>query len=63
MLGPKIKVDRELYDRLRQVAGEKGYASVDEFVKDVLEKAASPADEAADEELARKQLQGLGYLE
>ena len=63
MFGGKVKVERELYDRLKTVAEQKGYASVDEFVKDVLEKAASGADEETDEELARKQLQGLGYLE
>ena len=63
MFGMKVKVDKDLYERLKAVAGQKGYASVEEFIKDVLEKAASPADEETDEELARKQLQGLGYLE
>lgn len=63
MFGAKVKVEKDLYERLKAVAEQKGYASVEEFIKDVLEKAASAADEATDEELARKQLQGLGYLE
>jgi metal-responsive CopG/Arc/MetJ family transcriptional regulator len=63
MFGAKIKVDKELYERLKEVAGQKGYASVEEFIRDVLEKAAASAEDETDEELARKQLQGLGYLD
>ena len=63
MFGAKVKLEKDLYERLKTVAEQKGYATAEEFIKDVLEKAASGADEATDEELARKQLQGLGYLE
>jgi hypothetical protein len=63
MLGNRIRIARDLYERLKDAAEQRGYASVGEFVNDILEKAAASAEEETDEELARKQLQGLGYLE
>ena len=63
MFGTRIKVDKDLYDRLKTASAKRGYASVEELIRDVLEKAAAPEDQDTDEELARKQLQGLGYLE
>ena len=63
MFGPKIKLDRDLYARLQAIAEEEGHASVDEYIMHVLEQAAAKHQDQADEEAARKQLQGLGYLE
>ena len=63
MFGPKIKLDRELYARLQSMAEEEGHSSVDELVVHILEQASSKHGEETDEETARKQLQGLGYLE
>ena len=60
----KIRISKELFERLRICSGKSGYAGVEEFITHVLEKAAAeiePAD--ADEEAVRKRLQGLGYLE
>ena len=38
MFGPKIKIEKELFERLKTVAKLSGYSSVDEFVMHVLEK-------------------------
>jgi predicted CopG family antitoxin len=63
MFEPKIKIDRELYERLKKTAAQAGYSSVDEFVTHLLEKAAADAERAQGKEEVRKRLQGLGYLE
>lgn len=64
MFEPKVKLSKDLYDRLRARAEEKGYASTDEFILHVLEQVAKPHDSGpADDELIAKQLKGLGYLD
>ncbi len=63
MFEPKIKLDRNLYERLQKTAELAGYSSVDEFVIHLLEKAASDAERAQGKEEVRKRLQGLGYIE
>ena len=63
MFGTRIKVERELYERLKNTAVSLGYSTVDEFVTHLLEKAVSDAEEAESEEAIRKRLQGLGYIE
>ena len=62
MLGSKIKLEKELYDRIKRYAEIAGYSSVDEFVTHVLEKELSSVDDSADEDEVKKRLQGLGYL-
>lgn len=60
----KIKMDKELFDQVKEYAEEAGYASTDEFVTHLLEKlvtAKSEKDKETDEDLIKK-LQGLGYL-
>ena len=63
MFEPKIRLDRDLYARLKSVAAQAGYSSVDEFVVHLLEKAAADAERAQGKEEIRKRLQGLGYIE
>ena len=63
MFEPKIKLDRDLYQRVKQTAERAGYSSVDEFVVHLLEKAASDAERAQGKDEVRKRLQGLGYIE
>ena len=63
MFGPKIKVDRDLYDRLARCAETAGYSSTGEFVRHTLEKAAAALEAAGSEEEIKKRLQGLGYLD
>jgi len=61
--GPKIKLDKDLYDRAETVSKAAGYASVQEFVQHVLERELDKLDQGgADEEEIRKRMQGLGYI-
>ena len=63
MLSPKIKVDRDFYERLLRAAQHAGYSTTEEFVRHVLEReVARLEDHEADQEV-EKQLRGLGYLE
>ena len=63
MFGPKIKIERELYQRLARCAQAAGYSSPEEFIRHTLEKAAAAIEDADSEEEIRKRLQGLGYLD
>jgi len=62
--GSKIKLDKDLLERLQKAAELAGYSSVDEFVVHVLEKELSKIDDegsGSDEEI-KKRLEGLGYI-
>lgn len=58
----KIKIDRELYQRVKQVSQNAGYASVEEFVSHLLEKIVEAPDTGDNDEDVVKRLQGLGYI-
>lgn len=61
--GNKIKLDKDLMERVRKAAELAGYSSADEFVVHVLEKELSRIDEGgASEEEIKKRLEGLGYI-
>jgi hypothetical protein len=62
MFGPKIKLDKDLYNRVKKFAQIAGYASVDEFVAHALEKELANLEDASSEEEIKKKLQGLGYI-
>ena len=62
MFGPKIKLDKDLYARVKKFADMAGYATVEEFVTNVLEKELAQIDEGDSEEEIKKKLQGLGYI-
>ena len=63
MLKPTIKLNKNLWTRVKRVAGAGGYSSPEEFVIHVLEKEIAKLEDAeSDEEITRK-LKGLGYLE
>ena len=59
---PKIKIDNDLYDRLKDCAVVVGYSSVEEFIAHVLEKEAAGIEEAADDPDMEERLRGLGYI-
>jgi hypothetical protein len=59
----KIKVDDALFERVRRIADQAGYASADEFVVHVLEKEMSKLEAAESDEQVTERLKGLGYLE
>ena len=55
----KIKIDNSLFERVQQTAKRAGYASAEEFVKHLLEKAVTDVQDAATDEEVEKQLRGL----
>jgi hypothetical protein len=63
MFGPKLKLDRDLWERLSRCAKAAGYSSTEEFVRHTLERAVSALEEADSEEEIKRRLQGLGYLD
>ena len=68
MFGNRVKIDDELFEKVKKCAAIAGYSSTDEFVTHVLEKEVArllgPAEESGDpEEKVKKRLQGLGYIE
>lgn len=59
---PKIKIEKELYEKVKQVAQEAGYSSVEEFVAHVLEREVNPAAADDQDEEVMDRLKGLGYI-
>ncbi|MEZ5364644.1 MAG: hypothetical protein R2748_20490 [Bryobacterales bacterium] len=65
MLGSSttIKLDKEMFERVKRCADAAGYSSPQEFVQHVLEKELSSIEEGESDEEILKKLQGLGYIE
>jgi metal-responsive CopG/Arc/MetJ family transcriptional regulator len=60
----KIKIDDNLYDRVKKVAEVAGYSSADEFIVHMIEKELEKVESTGDDEQAViDRLKGLGYLE
>ncbi len=59
----KIKLDANLYDRVKKIADAAGYGSADEFIVHVIEKELSVLESAESDENVTERLRGLGYLE
>lgn len=63
MLGSSIKLDKNLYGRVKRCADAAGYSSPKEFVQHVLEKELIAIEgDDSDDQLLEK-LKGLGYIE
>jgi len=61
--GSKIRVDKDLLEKVKKYSGMAGYASPEEFVQHVLEREIAKFEEGGDsEEEIRKRMQGLGYI-
>lgn len=61
--GSKIKIDKDLLEKVNKYAGIAGYSSPEEFVQHVLEKEIAKFEEGGDdEEEIKKRMQGLGYI-
>ncbi len=58
----KIKIDKNLFERLKKYASLAGYSSPEEFITHCLEKELAKLDEAESEEEIKKKLKGLGYI-
>ena len=65
MLGSSqnIKLEKDLFERIKRVADAAGYSSPQEFVQHVLEKELAKIEEGESDEDIVKKLQGLGYIE
>jgi len=60
--GPKVKLTKELYERVEKYAKLAGYSSVEEFVVHALEIQLAQLEEAQSDEEIKEKLKGLGYL-
>ncbi len=58
----KVKIDRDLHDRLRKVADVAGYATTEEFIQHVLEKEMLHFEDSGTDDQIREKLKGLGYI-
>ena len=62
MFGPKVKINKNLLERIKKYSDIAGYSSVEEFVEHALEKQLAKLEDADSEEEIKKRLQGLGYI-
>jgi len=60
--GNKIKVDKDLLDRIKKISEVAGYASHEEFVHHVLERELAQFEDAQDDDDITEKLRGLGYI-
>jgi hypothetical protein len=60
--GEKVKIKKELYERVKKYSELAGYSSVDEFVEYALEKELAKLEGADSEDDVKKKLKGLGYI-
>ncbi len=59
---PKLKIEKELYEKIKNCAIIAGYSSIDEFVVHVLEKEVSLIEDAENDPDVVNRLKGLGYI-
>ncbi|MBM3319240.1 MAG: hypothetical protein FJY73_00990 [Candidatus Eisenbacteria bacterium] len=62
MFGPKVKISKDLMEKIKKYSALAGYSSPDEFVLHALEKEIAKLEEAGSDEEIKKKLQGLGYI-
>lgn len=60
--GNKIKLEKDLLDRIKRVSEVAGYASHEEFIIHVLEKELANFEEGDSDEDITEKLRGLGYI-
>jgi hypothetical protein len=59
---PKITIEKDLYERTKQVAEEAGYSSIEEFVTHLLERVVTPPGTDDQDATVMDRLKGLGYI-
>lgn len=60
--GNKIKLEKDLLDRIKTISEAAGYASHEEFIVHVLEKELAQFEDAESDEDITEKLRGLGYI-
>ncbi len=58
----KIRLDKDLMDKVKKYAKMAGYSSPEEFITHCLEKEIAKLEESDSEEEIKKKLKGLGYI-
>lgn len=58
----KVKIDKNLFERIKKYASLAGYSSPEEFITHCLEKELAKLDQTESEEEIKKKLKGLGYI-
>jgi metal-responsive CopG/Arc/MetJ family transcriptional regulator len=58
----KVKLDKDLLEKVKKFAELAGYTSVEEFITHCLEKEIAKLEESDSEEEVKKKLKGLGYI-
>jgi metal-responsive CopG/Arc/MetJ family transcriptional regulator len=58
----KVKLDKDLLERVKKYAQLAGYSSPEEFITHCLEKEIAKLEESDSEEEIKKKLKGLGYI-
>ncbi len=58
----KVKLEKDLVNKIKRLADVAGYASPEEFITHALEKELAQFEDADSEEEIKKRLQGLGYI-
>ena len=59
---PKVRLRKDLLERVRKYAKIAGYSSAEEFIEHALEKQLRILEDTDSEEEIRKRLKGLGYI-
>jgi len=60
--GSKIKLDKDLLERIRKISEVAGYASPEEYIVHVLEKEIAKFEDAQSDADITEKLRGLGYI-
>ena len=59
----KLKIDSNLYDRVKAAAEKAGYPNVEEFITHIIEKELAKIEAADDDSTVTDRLRGLGYID
>ncbi len=62
MFGSKIKIDKDLLEKVKRYSKIAGYSSVEEFITHALENEIAKLEDADSDEEIKKRLKGLGYI-
>ena len=60
--GTKVKLDKDLMNRLKRISDTAGYATVEEFITHILEKELQNFEGSESDEDIENKLRGLGYI-
>ena len=58
----KVKLEKDLLDKVKKFSELAGYTSPEEFITHCLEKEIAKLEESDSEEEVKKKLKGLGYI-